>query len=103
MTEKNEFQSPERDKNSAAFILATICASPFCVVMVEALINLQKFFDLFVLSVFFLPFLLIATVCGPIFIVLAWIKSPHWCRPFLILYLLAIAAYWMAAAMSSPW
>jgi hypothetical protein len=102
MTQKNGNPSPGNDKNSAAFILATICAFPFVWVMMDAFASHPKFIQSLVLSVFFLPVFLVATVCEPIFF-LAWIKSPHWCRPFLILYLLAVATYWKAVVMSGPW
>lgn len=103
MTEKNGMPSPGKDKDSVAFFLATVCASPFVYVVVESLINHHKFGEMLILSVFLMPLFLLGTICGPIFIILAWIKSPHWCRPLLILYLLAIAAYWTAVAVSDPW
>lgn len=103
MTEKNEIPLPEKHKDLAAFIAATICVFPFIWVMMDAFVSHEKFVQSFILSVFFSPVFIVATVCEPIFIVLAWMKSPHWCRPFLILYLLVIATYWREVAISGPW
>lgn len=101
MTEKNVTSSPGKD--AAAFIGATVCAAPFIYIVTDIFIDHQGFSQSLVLSVFFSPLMLLATIVEPIFIVLAWIKSPHWCKPFLILYLFAIATYWTIIAMSGSW
>ena len=54
-------------------------------------------------SVFFLPLLLVATVCEMIFIPLVFIKCHHYYKPFLLLYSFAIFLFWFTLISIGPW
>lgn len=98
---------PEANKNPAFFILATVCASPFAIlsgyIVTGFLTHQQKLLHILVLSMFFAPVLLVVALVAFVFIVLAWIKSHDWCKPFLFLYATAILTYWTALVNSGPW
>lgn len=97
---------PEVRKNTGFFVVATVCASPFVLVSGYAIAGIfahrPNFLSPLIFSFFFWPLLFAATIAGFIFIVAAWIKSPHWCKPFLILYSAAISVYWIVLLNMGP-
>ena len=103
--ESENKDSTNGSKGPGFFILATICAVPFILIMV--FIGVAKCFGKgdspLMASVFFLPVLLIATLCEIILIPLALIKGHDKYHPFLLVYVVVIVLYWVSLKSIGPW
>jgi hypothetical protein len=103
--EADNKNSTNASKGPGFFILATICAVPFILIMV--FIGAAKYSGKgdapLMVSAFFLPVLLIATICEIILIPLALIKGHDKYHPFLLVYVIAIVLYWVSLISIGPW
>lgn len=89
---------PQQNPPDFIFVFATLCSLPFLFfvgAVVMEVFNKKSPFSLVASTIFFTPFFLLATVLAAIFIILAWKKSRRNCRPFLSVYVAAMAVYWL--------
>lgn len=98
---------PKNGDGFGYFILASICAFPFVVIsffLVAGIVtgHSPRGDSPLMVSLFFLPLFLVATICGIIFIVMAWKNNHRRFRPVLTIYLIAIFLYWAVLLGMGP-
>jgi hypothetical protein len=107
MPSERERQFSDRIKGIGCFFLATLCASPFLflssLIAIAMLTGKEVISRFLVYSIFFLPISLLATVGCAIFSTLTWRNGASYFRPFLVIYSLAIIAYWALLIKAGPW
>jgi len=84
----------DNSKNSASFVLATLCTLPFAAGLVFYAIflisRIEWFLDFIFLACMFWKLFTFMAAVGIISICVSWFKAPFSYKPFLIMYVLCI-------------
>jgi hypothetical protein len=101
--ESENKDSTNGSKGPGFFILATIGAVPF--ILVLAFMGVAKIAgkEVVMVCAMFLPLIFVATVFEIIFVPLALIKGHNDYKPCLLLYIIAIFIYWITLLSKGPW
>jgi len=104
---QRQTQAVQSNRGTTPFLLATACALPFGGLVILGLAGLlldrKDLVNVYLGSVFVLPFFLILSATQLLLMIFAWRKNRGLRRVLLVVYTLAILAYWVGIRLSGPW